>query len=121
MNLLPKELTEQQRQFIDALLENGGHVTKAAEASGFTKTYGYALMKVLQDEIKEAAENFLTLHAIRAVNVIADGMEGQLGMSTNSRIEAAKQLLDRIGIVKKEKVEINGPAGGIFILPPKQP
>ena len=36
------------------------------------------------------------------------------------RMEAAKQILDRVGLVKREKVDINAQvAHGIFILPPK--
>jgi len=38
----------------------------------------------------------------------------------NIRMEAAKQVLDRIGIAKKEKVDINVRAmHGLFILPAK--
>ena len=38
----------------------------------------------------------------------------------NIRMEAAKQILDRTGLVKKEKIDITGKmAHGIFILPPK--
>ena len=37
------------------------------------------------------------------------------------RLEAAKQILDRIGIAKKEKIDINMRAmHGIFILPAKE-
>ena len=37
------------------------------------------------------------------------------------RIEAAKQILDRIGIVKKDQLDINMKAmHGIFILPAKE-
>ena len=36
------------------------------------------------------------------------------------RVEAAKQILDRVGLTKKEKVDINVKSvSGIFILPPK--
>jgi hypothetical protein len=39
----------------------------------------------------------------------------------NIRMEAAKQVLDRVGLVKKEKIDINAKvAHGIFILPPKE-
>ena len=38
----------------------------------------------------------------------------------NIRLEAAKQILDRIGITKKEEIDINMKAvHGIFILPAK--
>ena len=38
----------------------------------------------------------------------------------NIRIEAAKQILDRVGLGKREQLDINAKvAHGIFILPPK--
>ena len=38
----------------------------------------------------------------------------------NIRMEAAKQILDRVGLVKKEKIDINAQvAHGIFVLPAK--
>ena len=38
----------------------------------------------------------------------------------NIRMEAAKQILDRIGIVRKDQIDINMKSlHGIFILPPK--
>ena len=41
-------------------------------------------------------------------------------MGARNAVAAATQILDRTGLVKKEQVEIKGPEGGIFILPPKQ-
>jgi len=38
----------------------------------------------------------------------------------NIRMEAAKQILDRVGVSKKERIDMNvKQATGIFILPPK--
>ena len=38
----------------------------------------------------------------------------------NIRMEAAKQILDRVGLAKKDKIDITGQvAHGIFILPAK--
>jgi len=41
-------------------------------------------------------------------------------MGARNAVAAAREILDRSGLVKKEQVEIKGPEGGIFILPPKQ-
>jgi hypothetical protein len=36
-------------------------------------------------------------------------------------MEAAKQILDRVGLSKREKIDVNAKvAHGVFILPPKQ-
>ena len=38
----------------------------------------------------------------------------------NIRLEAAKQILDRVGISKTERIDLNAKVQhGIFILPPK--
>jgi hypothetical protein len=41
-------------------------------------------------------------------------------MGARNSVSAAREILDRTGIVKKEQVEVKGPEGGIFIMPPKQ-
>jgi hypothetical protein len=41
-------------------------------------------------------------------------------MGARNAVAAATQILDRTGLVKKEQIEIKGPEGGIFILPPKK-
>ena len=40
-------------------------------------------------------------------------------MGAKNAIAAAKEVLDRTGLVKKEKVEVETNGGGMFILPPK--
>jgi hypothetical protein len=117
---LRKELTTEHQQFIDALLAHKGVVSKAAAECGYSAQYGYVLMKTLRDDIIAAAEHVLALHTPKAVFALIDGVDGELGMGANNVIESAKQILDRAGIVKKDKVEVSGPAGGIFILPVKE-
>ena len=48
----------------------------------------------------------------------SDFLEALLGEARNA-ISAAREILDRTGLVKKEQVEVTGTSGGIFILPPK--
>ena len=40
-------------------------------------------------------------------------------MGARNAISAAREILDRTGLMKKEQVEVTGTSGGIFILPPK--
>mgnify|MGYP007000383346 len=40
-------------------------------------------------------------------------------LGARNAISAAREVLDRTGLVKKEQVEVSGNVGGIFILPPK--
>jgi hypothetical protein len=93
-----KELTEQQQSFINALFgEAQGNPKKAGEIAG------------------------LALNSAKAVKGLVDALdEDGKTPGVNIRMEAAKQILDRVGLVKKDKIDINAQvAHGIFILPPK--
>jgi hypothetical protein len=78
-------------------------------------------LRNLKQEIVSRAENYLAVHSAKAATKIVDMLEEDgTTPHANIRMEAAKQILDRIGITKKEQVDINMKAmHGIFILPPK--
>ena len=111
-----KELTEQQQNFINALFgEALGNPKKAGEIAGYAPSSYPKVVKALKDEILERAEYSL------AVKGLVDALdEDGKTPGVNIRMEAAKQILDRVGLVKKDKIDINAQvAHGIFILPPK--
>jgi len=117
-----KELTEQQQSFISALFgEAQGNPKKAAELAGYAPTSYPNVVKSLKNNIVEKAEGILAMHSPKAVMGLVNALdEDGLTPAANIRMEAAKQILDRVGIVKREKVDINAQvAHGIFILPPK--
>jgi len=117
-----KELTSQQKIFINSLFgEAQGNPKKAGELAGYAETSYPNIVKSLKDIIIERAEGVLAMHSPKAVMGLVDAMdEDGMTPAANIRIEAAKQILDRVGIVKKEKIDINAKiAHGIFILPPK--
>ena len=68
------------------------------------------------------AENYLATHSAKAATKMVDMLdEDGTTPHASIRMEAAKQILDRIGIVKKEQMDINMKAmHGLFILPPKE-
>ena len=41
-------------------------------------------------------------------------------LGARNSVAAAREILDRTGIVKKEQIEVKGPESGVFILPPKR-
>jgi hypothetical protein len=75
----------------------------------------------LKQEIVSRAENYLATHSAKAATKIVDMLEEDgTTPHANIRMEAAKQILDRIGVVKKDQLDINMKAmHGIFILPAK--
>ena len=117
-----KELTIQQKTFINALFgEAKGNPKKAGEIAGYSDSSYPNVVKSLKEIIVEKAESVLALHSPKAVMGLVDALEEDgRTPAANIRIEATKQILDRVGIVKKEKIDINAQvAHGIFILPPK--
>ena len=117
-----KDLTSQQKIFINSLFgEAQGNPKKAGELAGYAETSYPNIVKSLKDIIIERAEGVLAMHSPKAVMGLVNAMdEDGMTPAANIRIEAAKQILDRVGLVKKEKIDINAKlAHGIFILPPK--
>jgi hypothetical protein len=117
-----KELTEQQQKFIDALFgEANGSTKRAGEIAGYSPFSYSKVVKSLKDEILERAEYSLAFNSAKAVKGLVNALDDDgTTPGANIRMEAAKQILDRTGLVKKEKIDITGKmAHGIFILPPK--
>ena len=117
-----KELTAQQKTFINVLFgEAEGNPKKAGEIAGYAPSSYPMVIKALKDEIIERAEYSLALHSAKAVKGLVDALdEDGKTPGVNIRMEAAKQILDRVGLVKKEKIDINAKvAHGIFVLPAK--
>jgi|TARA_R110000787_G_scaffold22132_1_gene64609 hypothetical protein len=117
-----RELTEQQENFLTALFgEAHGSPKKAGEIAGYAPSSYPKVIKALKEEILERAEYSLALNSAKAVKGLVDALdEDGKTPGVNIRMEAAKQILDRVGLVKKDKIDITGQvAHGIFILPAK--
>lgn len=119
---MAKELTEKQQAFIDALFspECKGDPVKAKKAAGYSDNYPTReLVKSLKEEIMEAANDHFAHLAPRALMSLGNVLESPALLGTKEIIAAAKDILDRAGLVKTEKVDVNL-GGGVLILPPKQ-
>ena len=115
-------LTESQEKFLDALFgEARGNPKKAGELAGYSEHSYPKVLRNLKQEIVSRAENYLATHSAKAATKMVDMLEEDgTTPHANIRLEAAKQILDRIGIVKKDQIDINMKAmHGIFILPAK--
>ena len=118
-----KSLTDTQEKFLDALFgEAQGNPKKAGELAGYSDHSYPKVLRNLKQEIVSRAENYLAVHSARAATKMVNMLdEDGTTPHANIRLEAAKQILDRIGIVKKDQLDINMKAvHGIFILPAKE-
>ena len=117
------KLTDKQKTFLSVLFgEAQGDPRTAAEIAGYAPTSYPKVVHGLKDQIIERAETVLAAHSPKAALSIANAIDDDGSMPGASiRMEAAKQILDRVGLVKKEKIDINAKvAHGIFILPAKE-
>ena len=117
-----RSLTNSQEKFLDVLFgEARGDPKKAGELAGYSNHSYPKVLRNLKSEIVSRAENYLAAHSAKAATKMVDMLdEDGTTPHANIRLEAAKQILDRIGIIKKEQIDINMKAmHGIFILPAK--
>ena len=117
-----RSLTDSQEKFLDVLFgEARGNPKKAGELAGYSEHSYPKVVRNLKQEIISRAENYLATHSAKAASKMVDMLdEDGTTPHANIRMEAAKQILDRIGIVKKDQLDINMKAlHGIFILPAK--
>jgi len=117
-----KKLSARQEKFIEALLgEAKGNVRQAMRTAGYSDTTAIReAMAPVAEEVAEAAQMLLALNAPKAALGMVGVLDDPSSLGARNVVAAAKELLDRAGVVKKEKVEVSGPAGSMFILPPKQ-
>ena len=117
------ELTEKQKTFLSVLFgEANGDPSTAAELAGYAPTSDPKVVQGLKDQIIERAETVLAAHSPKAALSIANAIDDDGSIPGASiRMEAAKQILDRVGVIKKDKIDINAKVEhGIFILPAKE-
>ena len=117
-----KTYTEKQLSFLDALVGNArGNVREAMRQAGYSdNTRTSEVVDPLKDEIIERSQMLLAMNAPKAAFGVIGVLEDPSSMGARNAVAAAKEVLDRTGLVKKEQIEVKGPEGGIFIMPPKK-
>ena len=113
-------MTEQQEKFLNALFgEAQGNFREAMNIAGYAQTeYPARLIRSLKAEIIERAEYMLAANAPKAVLSMSGILDDPSALGNKDRLAAAKEILDRAGIVKPEKVEHKTNGAAIVFLPP---
>jgi hypothetical protein len=123
MDILPyldtqKKYTEKQLTFLERYGKTF-NVTEACNAAGYSVSLVPAS---LVNEVDILNKSYFSKHTIEAVDTVVGVLHGDIeGREANTRLEAAKTVMDRTGLIKSEKkdVSVQGEATGIFVLPPK--
>tara|TARA_R100001443_G_scaffold46652_1_gene59459 strand:- start:462 stop:920 length:459 start_codon:yes stop_codon:yes gene_type:complete len=117
-----RQLTEKQQLFLDNLIETQGDAKAAAQLAGYSGGH-YQVLKALKNEVLELTKDVLAHNAPKAAFKLLEIMDSDKPIpQANNKLVAAQSLLDRVGVSKSEKLDINMQASsGIFILPDKAP
>ena len=117
---MARELTEKQQKFLTVLFdEAGGDIAIAKKLAGYSETYSTTdVVKSLKEEILDATQNFMARNAPKAAMAMVGGLYDPTELGIKEKMVAAKELLDRTGLVKTEKLQVEA-KGGVMLMPPK--
>jgi hypothetical protein len=118
---MARNLTENQRLFLEVLFdEAGGDVVLAKKLAGYSdNTPTRVIVEALKDEIAEATRTYFARTAPKAAMAMVGALYDPTELGIKDKMAAAKDLLDRAGLGKTEKVDVTS-SGGVFYLPPKE-
>ena len=116
-----RNLTEKQEAFLENIVETKGNLKLAAELAGYSGNH-YQIIQSLRQEIVDLASDVLAREAPSAAFKLIELMSTEDTVpQANVKVQAAQTILDRVGVTKKERLDVNhNVTGGIFILPEKQ-
>ena len=118
---MSRELTERQQKFLEVLFEEAhGDVVQAKLLAGYSeKTSTSSVVASMKDEIMDATTLYMSRNAPKAAVAMVSGVDDPTQLGIRDKLSASKELLDRVGLIKTEKVQVEA-SGGVMILPPKK-
>jgi|TARA_R100000951_G_scaffold42041_1_gene35455 hypothetical protein len=119
---MARQLTENQQKFLEVLFdEAAGDVVLAKKIAGYSEnTPTRLIVEALKDEIADATRTHFSRSAPKAVMALVGALSDPTELGIKEKMAAAKDLLDRAGLGKVDKVDVSSSSGGVFILPSKE-
>jgi hypothetical protein len=119
---MARELTEKQQKLLAVLFdEAGGDIVAAKKLAGYSEGSSTSeIVKGLKEEILEATQMYMARNAPKAAMAMVGGLYDPTELGIRDKMSAAKELLDRTGLIKTEKVQVEA-SGGVMLMPPKAP
>jgi len=117
---MARQLNEKQQKFLDVLFdEANGDVVLAKKLAGYAEgTATTLIVNGLKEEILEATQLYMARNAPRAAVAMTGALTDPTELGIRDKMAAAKELLDRTGLVKTEKMQVEA-TGGVMLMPPK--
>ena len=92
---------------------------QAKKMAGYADTSSTSeIVKGLKEEILEATQMYMARNAPKAAMAMVGGLYDPTELGIRDKMAAAKELLDRTGLVKTEKMHVEA-SGGVMLMPPK--
>ena len=101
---MARKLTERQQKFLDALFaEANGSIKDAKIIAGYSpNTNNHEIIKSMKEEILEATQTYMASNAPLAAMAMVGGLYDPTELGIRDKMTAAKEFLDRAGLVKSE-------------------
>jgi hypothetical protein len=118
---MARNLTEKQQRFLDILFdEANGDAVAAKKLAGYApESSTTAIVESLQEEIGKKTRTYFAQTAPKAAMAMVGALSDPTELGIKEKMVAAKDLLDRAGLGKTDKIEVSS-GGGVFYLPPKE-
>ena len=115
-----RNLTTKQQAFLDNIVATEGDFKKSAELAGYSGNH-YQILKSLKQEVVDLASDVLARSAPKAAFKLIEMVDSDRPVpQASQKLAAAQTILDRVGVSKPDRVEVNhNVQGGIFVLPAK--
>lgn len=116
-----KVYTEQQELFLNALIPCKGNIRQAMTVAGFSEnTPVKYIVNLLHEEIVDLSNKLLAGSAVEAAMTLTGVLTEEYAAGQQNKIAAAKEVLDRGGVIKKSSDDVKvSVGGGLLILPAK--
>jgi len=118
---MKKNYSPQQLKFLEVLFEEAeGDPTKAKKIAGYSEnTRAADVLNTLEDEVFELTKKYIVRVGTKAAYAMNHIIDNPTALGNRERLAAAKEVLDRAGFNKTEKVEVKSDTP-VFILPAKE-
>ena len=118
---MARALTEKQQKLLAVLFdEAGGDINVAKRIAGYSDaTSSTEIINSLKEEIIDATSAYMARNAPKAAMAMVGALYDPTELGIRDKMQAAKELLDRSGLVKTEKMQVEA-KGGVMLMQPKQ-
>ena len=118
---MAKELTDRQRTFLDCLFDDAnGNIRTAMKIAGYSEnTKTSTVLQTLQNEIIDRTQMYLASNGPMAAMAMTGVLTDPTALGNRDRISAAREILDRTGIVKTERISVQAEPQSMIMFAPK--